>query len=175
MPAPRKPVHLQTGHSKGRKATPRLGLVPVRTESIAIPEPPTGLAKRTQELWRDYWQSKVSSAVDPLADMHRIERWIRQVDEYDKVFRIFKRSRVVPGIKGGTVLNPLASYLATLETQITRCEKELGLTPLARAQLGLTFGEAKLTAVELNRQLNALEQSGESSTDEMWMEGWESG
>ena len=174
MPAPRKPLHLRTGHSKGAKEVPRLGIVPARTEQAVVPKPPTGLSAKSRRVWRNYWQSQVSGAADQLADMPRIERWITQLDEYEKVWQVFVKTRLVKGSKGQVSLNPLAGHLATLETQITRAEKELGMTPLARAQLGVTFGEAKLTAVELNRQLSALE-AGESTDGDWSLDDWDAG
>lgn len=154
MPTPRKPLALKAGHSKGKKEAPRLGIIPKAAAPKPAPKPPTGLGKRAGQVWRAYWRSQVSEAADRDADMHRIDRWIKAVDEYDTVLEVFRKNRVVDGSMGQPVLNPLATYLSTLEGQISRAEHELGLTPLARLKLGITYGEAQLTALELNRQLD---------------------
>jgi len=178
MPTPRKPLALKAGHSKGRKEAPRLGIVPKRDETKPAPKAPGGLGAPARSVWRAYWRSQVSAAADRDADMHRIDRWIKAVDEYDKVLEVFRKTRLVKGSTGQPVLNPLSAYLSALEGQISRAEHELGLTPMARLRLGITYGEAQLTALELNRQLDQLGQGepaevAELPAGEAWEAEWE--
>lgn len=154
MPARLKSPELKTGHSKGRKERPTLGLVPAKEPMALVPKPPAGLLAQSKRIWTAYWASQVSGAVDADADMHRIHRWIMSVDEYERVLAVFRKERVVQGSQGQPVINPLASYLQNLETNISRAESEMGLTPMARLKLGITFGQAQLTAAELNRMLD---------------------
>jgi P27 family predicted phage terminase small subunit len=172
MPQQRKPPSKKAGHSMGAKEAPRLELVAV--SSPTIPDPPSGLLKKTGETWRAYWESQVSAAVDRKADGHRIERWIRAVDEYERCSRTFRRHRIVSGSTGQPTLNPLAAYLAKLETSITKAEAELGLTPMARLKLGIAYGEAQMTARELNRQLDKeLGREQPDQTPEAWEAEWQ--
>lgn len=147
---PPKPAHLRQNRIK----RPEIGLVPARIEPRPVPKPPARLLPESRRIWRAYWQSQVSNAADEHADLHRIQRWIRSVDEYERCHKEFSQERIVRGSRGQPVMHPLASYLATLESEITRAEGELGLTPLARLRLGITFGQARLTAMELNRMLD---------------------
>ena len=67
-----------------------------------------------------------------------------------------------------------AAHLATLKYLtgiIQRAEIEFGMTPLARARLGITVGQQKLTAQELNKRLEreAKEQAHDPLLDE-WEE-----
>ena len=48
----------------------------------------------------------------------------------------------------------LAKLIKQLETEIGKCEQQLGLTPMSRLKLGLTAGQARLTAEMLNRSLS---------------------
>jgi P27 family predicted phage terminase small subunit len=117
---------------------------------------PKGLLAATRRIWAAYWQSPVSRAVDVDADRYRVERWITTVDEYERVNAAFKQTRIVKGSTGQPVLNPLNQYLQQLLAEINKAEAELGLTPLARMRLGIAYGEAKLTALELARALDEL-------------------
>ena len=114
----------------------------------------------------------VDGVGDQQADMHRLVRWIRAVDEYDRVLPVFQKERIVPGSHGQPVLNPLGDYLAKLEVTITKSETEMCLTPMARLRLGITYGQAQLTADAMNRALDA--HSGPVAIDQDGLEGeWE--
>ena len=73
---------------------------------------------------------------------------------------------------GQPVLNPLAPYLATLEATIARAEQELGLTPMARAKLGIVIGQEALTADALNRSLSRHDErdAEQDAIDAEWAE-----
>lgn len=171
MPQAPKPANLKAGHSKGKAERRTIGLVPVKPPSSIIPKAPTGLLSATRKIWRAYWESQVSGAVDPDADMHRIQRWIMAVDEYERVLSVFRKARLVKGSQGQPVLNPLAGYLQNLEQNIGRAEAEMGLTPMARLRLGITFGVAQLTAEALNRALD--EKPGDVAMADVEVAEWE--
>lgn len=150
-----KPAELRQNRIK----RPEIGLVRAPLGEVAplIPRPPPGLTAASRRRWTTYWTSKVAGAADRQSDLHRVERWIVSVDEYEKVNDVFRKTRLVKGSMGQPVLNPLAAYLAQLRADLAQAENELGLTPLARQRLGLAYGEATLTAIELNRQLDDLD------------------
>ena len=146
----------QAGHR-----TPR-ALAPLRiADKRRAPSAPDGLTEASIKRWRLYWRSGISRAVDPVADIHRVERWIRLVDEYETILPTFRKSRLIPGSQGQLVMNPLGTYLVNLEAQICRAETELGLTPMARIRLGIKIEETKLIAAqarEAARKENEREQ-----------------
>lgn len=119
-----------------------------------IPLPPSGLLKRSRQRWQAYWESQVAQAADPDVDLHRVERWIRAVDEYERVYPEFRKARISTGSTGQLTLHPLAGYLKQLEADIGHAEAELGLTPMARLRLGIRYAEARITAAQLNQALN---------------------
>lgn len=121
---------------------------------LVIPAPPPDLLKASVERWEAYWRSSVSSAVDLNADRGLLERWIRSVDEWYRAYRDFRKARTTEGSTGQLVLSPLAKLIKQLETEIGKCEQQLGLTPMSRLKLGLTAGQARLTAEMLNRSLS---------------------
>lgn len=132
------------------------------------PKPPAGLLASSIRRWEALWDSPVSKAIDVSADSHRLERWIQAVDEYDRTNKVFRRARLVKGSTGQPRLNPLSSYLAQLSAEIHRAETELGLTPMARLRLGVAYGQAQLTAAELNAALS-IEPASEP---EPWEAEW---
>lgn len=133
---------------------PELGVVKVPPSDVVIPAAPAGLLKDSRTRWEAYWRSAVSSAVDLNADLGLVERWIRSVDEWHRAYRDFRKSRVTTGSTGQLVLSPLAKLISQLEGEISRCEQQLGLTPVARLKLGLTANQERLTAAALNRSLS---------------------
>lgn len=133
----------QAGHRQPRP------LAPLRVvDKPKVPKHPDGLSDASVKRWRLYWRSGISAAVDPVADLHRVERWIRLVDEYETILPTFRKSRLIPGSQGQLVMNPLGAYLVNLESQICRAETELGLTPMARIRLGIKIEETKLLAAQ---------------------------
>lgn len=133
---------------------PEIGIVEPRADDFVIPVPPPDLLKASVERWEAYWRSAVSSAADLNADRGLLERWIRSVDEWYRAYRDFRKARTTKGSTGQLVLSPLAKLIRQLEGEIGRCERELGLTPMSRLKLGLTAGQARLTADMLNKSLS---------------------
>jgi P27 family predicted phage terminase small subunit len=97
-----------------------------------IPDPPAGLLKPSRDRWHGFWASEVARAIDPQSDLPALERWIKATDEYDRVAKVVKKSRLVKGSMGQPVANPLLGYLAQLEGQIAKAEAAFGMTPIAR-------------------------------------------
>jgi P27 family predicted phage terminase small subunit len=112
-----------------------------------IPKPPGGLLAASERRWEAFWRSPVSQVVDPDADGPRLERWIRDSDEFQRVSKLIKDTgRMVLGSMGQPVLNPLYGLLRDLDTRLVRVEAEFGMTPMARLRLGLSI--ADLTEAE---------------------------
>lgn len=121
-----------------------------------VPEPPPGLTARTKGTWVKFWTSSVSAVVNLESDVEVLNRWILNVDEWHRVIRQIRREgRVVDGSKGQPTAHPLIGYKGNLETAIKDAENQLGLTPAARARLGIKFAEAKkATTASINDDLD---------------------
>ena len=170
MSNPKKLPSDRQGHAGTKDVT-------LRKDQPPTPLPPRGLLKRSRERWRGYWNSQVARAVDPVADLHLVERWIKAVDEYERVLPVFEKTRLVKGSMGQLVMNPLAAYLQQVKGELSKCETELGLTPMARLRLGLVAAQGQLTVEELNRRLSAprpVESESLLLTDGSVVEAWES-
>lgn len=114
------------------------------------PPVPVGIDTR---LWQQLWTSGVSRAWDPAVDsivveryLHALRRWIDAQDELDLL-----SSPITIGSQGQPVVHPITKVVDQLENRLAQLEKELGLTPMARARLGLTLGSAQLTAEQINK------------------------
>ena len=106
------------------------------------PEPPPKLLKTTRDAWAAYWASPVASVVDRASDMPAVRRLFTLYDERERCLRSARTSRLVAGSQGQPVLNPLYRHMSTLDAEVRMLEDRFGLTPAARARLGITLGEA---------------------------------
>jgi len=144
--------------TRQRRGAAHLVVVPppdLPAETDDRPSPPVRLRQAAREAWLGYFRSPVARAFDPDADLPLLTRWASYLDEWDRInVALRKQDRVVSGSLGQPVLNPLVGYLLKLEQLIGRAERELGLTPLARASLGLTQGQARLTVAQINEHIN---------------------
>ena len=99
--------------------------------------------------WQSLWASPLASAF-LASDLPALGRLFELRDERVRASRVARRDRVVPGSKGQPVLSPMVGYVATLDAEIRNLEDRFGLTPRARLQLGVTFGEAHRSLADVN-------------------------
>lgn len=158
--SPRKPA----GQAKGHRRRPAVevtappatleepsGGVVDEAPAPAVPAPPSGLGREALERWDAFWSSPVAALVDAGADGHKLKRWIIYLDEWDRATSAARRNRLVEGSTGQPVLNPLLKYIAALEASIRALEHEFGMGAKSRIDLGISVGQAALTAADLNR------------------------
>lgn len=125
-------------------------------QELEVPAPPDGLLPRVDNLWASYFKSIVARAIDYNADQGLLRRWILSVDQWERALDVLRDPDNDTGItdygsQGQIVIHPLVKFLQQTENQITKYEKELGLTPMSRARLGLTIAEGELTAQQINK------------------------
>ncbi len=153
---PRKAPNAIAGHRT--KATP-FALVPSTVVDIEPPPAtPRGLLARSRGIWDRFWGCELSDHVDRGADLYRVERWIRAVDELERAWRTYRSARLVTGSMGQVRINTIWRVVQDCEAFVAKAEEQLGMTPLARARLGLTLGQAGNTLEELNRRMNASDE-----------------
>ena len=148
MPARKKP----TGARQGHRRTDGVTVLPRRDDQRVPPVPTVqgGLLKSFQDACAAFWRSVSAQAADDV-DSVVAERWIVARDEWQRCMNAMRRSRVVEGSTGQPALNPLATWIATREGEMTRCERQLGIGSKFRVDLGISYGQARLNAGELNR------------------------
>jgi|GEM_PF-5273193 len=122
-------------YRRGGRAKP---LVQVEPASV-VPAPPEGVGEHALAVWAAFWASRVSGAIDLLADGEALRHWILSVDEREKLRAATSRAPLVKGSHEQLTLNPLFRRLRDLNREIARAEEHFGMTPLARLRLGVTF------------------------------------
>lgn len=131
-----------------------------------VPVPPPGLLKVSKDAWFDFWRSPAASQVNLEQHGTALRDWIRHRDEWERVYRLFRRSTMVRGSVGQLRLNPLRERLNDLRSVIDKYEAKFGLTPLDTMRLGFETGRAGLTLAELNAQLD-----DDTDIDQGFLEG----
>lgn len=119
---------------------------------LTLPTPPRGLLPVTRRRWVAFWESGLGRVVQEVG-LPAVSRLFRYYDEWERLEKEYRAGpRTVEGSQGQQVINPLADRLAKLEDLISRLEDKCGVTPLARARLGIAIGESKLTWQQVSRQ-----------------------
>ena len=147
---------------EGRQRTPSAVHVDLRPEPLDAPDPPEGLLDITVSRWDVYFASDLARAISDV-DFPVIGRLFCYYDEWERISRDLRArdSLIDIGSAGQERLHPLARRLTDLEAVISRLEGELGVTPMARARLGITIGAAALTWEQVNR----MARGGEPDAD----------
>ena len=140
--------------ARDRRSRSVMTSLPAEPMPKVKPTAPRGLRKRAKDLWTEIWASPVSYAWDTSMDLAAVERYVIYFNEWLKVARELEDgSYLSTGSQGQDVMAPAVAYSRQLESQMTKLENQLGLTPMSRARLGLTLEEAKLTAEQVNQMM----------------------
>lgn len=134
-------------------------------EEPEIPDPPPGLLKISKDAWTALFMSPQAAAIE---GVQRTVAW-RWVQAFDKVQRyqktIAKVGDFVKGSQGQMVANPAISALAAERVELNKLERQLGIGLRNRADLGLTEGQAQLTAAELNAMMREADEGGDGGDE----------
>ncbi len=114
-----------------------------------VPRVPRGLGPHARNVWRGFWRSRPSLAVELDADSEALHHWIRCVDERERLWPALAAAPLVTSSKGVVTRNPLQGMVNRLTRDIERAEERFGMTPLARFRLQLTISEAGQSADKL--------------------------
>lgn len=153
MPAPRKPTTQPRSTS-----APRLTLVraadatPAEQGPVVPPIPLDTPLDESIELWAALWAEPQAAA---LTGAQRLvaRRWIVAFDAWSRAVRAVELEPLVDGSQGQPVQNPLMAWVVSRETEMEKCEKQLGIGLRNRSDLGIAAAQARLTAAELNRMV----------------------
>ena len=130
---------------RGRK----LQIVPKTRKGRA----PAGLDPHARLVWKKFWSSKVSSAVDLDAHMERLRHWILSVNERERLRPLLEASPLVNGSHGQLMVNPLQRRIRELTRDIERAEEAYGMTPLSVFRLQLTYADASMSLDDLRKRM----------------------
>lgn len=114
------------------------------------PAPSRSWLKITQDSWATFWKSDVALAVLP-SDVTTLERLFELRDEVARLMRAAKKQRFVTGSMGQVVVNPTYSTADKLHTKLRMLEDRFGLSPSARARLGVEVVRLESSVADLTR------------------------
>lgn len=160
---PQKPVSQLQQQSNPRAQRGLLVLVP--DPHRKVPTAPQGLTREAKAIWRDFWRSPLSQAVEYGSDGPALRRWIWCVSERDRVLEEVGRDTTVRGSMGQNVLNPLLKYEERLTREIVAYEDRFGMTTLARMRLGIAFGQAADSLAGMRQRLDPAPKSDDGIID----------
>lgn len=136
------------------RADNRVELPSLTGSQLAVPSPPSELNDRQTEMWNVLWSSPVSRLWNESMDGGAVRRYCEYFDQWlDALVDLQRRGYITAGSQGQDVVSVEAQYVQKLEGLILKLEEKLGLTPMARARLGLTIAEGQKTAAELNMMI----------------------
>lgn len=172
MPAPRK----QTTQARSPETANRLSIVkPAEVEPPKSPAPPDGLLPESIEAWDAVWLMPQAASFE---GAHRVvvRRWVKAYDAWARALPVCESNPLVTGSTGQVVANPLMHWVASREAEMEKCERQLGVGLRNAADLGISVGQAKLTAAQLNAMTRG-EPNGAGNEIEtapvVDAEGWE--
>ena len=120
------------------------------------PKPYRQWLKITRERWDIYWDSDLSQMTQ-LVDLPALERLFQYYDQIDRANRAIRKggSKMLlgTGSKGQQKLHPLIELVIKLEEKVLKLENEFGLSALSRQRLGIAFGEASMSILDLQNFL----------------------
>jgi P27 family predicted phage terminase small subunit len=144
MPRTKKPAGTAADPRNGRRAG--LALTPIAGGRI---DPPEGLSGQAVAMWDAYWADAVSSVQTP-ADCGVLTRW---VTEYDRYLRTVAEADLEPLVRGSTgqqVENPLYKIAYRALDAAERCERQMGIGPLHRSNLGIAVISEQKSLQDMN-------------------------
>ena len=144
MPRTKKPAGATADPRNGRRAM----LTPVAGGRF---DPPTGLSEQATDLWDAYWADTVSTVQTPV-DRGVLSRWITEYDRYLRTVAEADQCPLVLGSTGQQVENPLYKIAYRALDAAERCEKQMGVGPLYRSNLGIAVITEQKSLQQMNSQ-----------------------
>lgn len=113
-----------------------------------IPPAPKGLQPETRANWDVFWLSPLRGYLIS-ADLNLVKRYFQYMDERDRIWSRYQRKKTGVGSMGQEIVSPWWPALKDAETLIEKCEAQLGIGPLSRMRLNISFAEAADSMAEL--------------------------
>lgn len=172
MPAPRKPQTQKRsrGTAKRLEVSEVVTGMPVHQPAKKHPPlPPLPGGARyhelTEQLWEALWDERQAEQLVGV-QLAPAWRWIRAFDEWLRAIDSVTEQPLVGGSKGQLVANPLMGWVTSREAEMEKCERQLGIGLRNKADLGLTFGQMRVTAqqlIEMHHQHGSTTSGNEGS------------
>jgi hypothetical protein len=137
---------------------------------VSVPQARDEWRDEMRTAWDEFWSSDVAQAIE-VEHLPALRRLFEMRDLQSRAWERYRAQPYVDGSMGQPVTNPAFAEATKLESACVALEDRLGLSPKARANLGIAIGQAALTAADLNRM--AQEGDSADADDVLEVEGWE--
>jgi P27 family predicted phage terminase small subunit len=128
-------------------------------------DPPASLSGQALALWDLYWQDTVAT-VATVVDQGLLVRWITEYDRYLRTVGEADQRPIVEGSTGQAVENPLYKIAYRALDAAERCERQLGIGPLHRSNLGIAVITERKSLAEMNARYGGADaDDGDDSAD----------
>lgn len=104
------------------------------TDAVQARLQPVAIA-HARRVWREWWRSRPSHAVDLQSDMEALSWWIICVFRRALYLQIVIQQPMVIGSQRQPVPNPLERVIARMTEDINRAESRFGMTTLDRFRM----------------------------------------
>lgn len=118
---------------------------------VTVPPPESGWLAGTRTAWATFWRNGIAQLAEPVDDV-ALRRLFALYDARERTWKLFLKEPFTKGSKGQRVVNPMGTFALALDARIEHMERAFGITPKARAALGITFAEAKKSLADLARE-----------------------
>ena len=111
---------------------------------------------KTKRYWNEYWDSDLASTAQKVdfPAFYRLFQFYDEVERANRTIQNMGNSGLLGvGSTGQPTINPLITLTLKLEEKILKLEQELGLTPLSRQRLGISFSENAMGFRQLQQLL----------------------
>jgi hypothetical protein len=132
---------------------------------VRVPDPNETWGDTTMADWETYWRSDVAKLATP----ESMPSLYRLFDDYDERRTLFigirKSGARLVGTRDRPRANELYRVIAGLDAEIRQLEDRFGLSPLAKLQLGVAFGDAARSLERMNADFNREYEAAEPEAD----------
>lgn len=156
MPRTKKPAGTTADRRNGRRAD-------LQVVAGGRLDPPEGLLAESAELWESYWSDPVSG-VQTGVDRGLLFRWVREYDRYLRTVAEADKRPIVEGSTGQAVENPLYRIAYRALDAAEKCERQLGIGPLWRSNLGIAVMTEQRSLAEMNARYGGGDGDGDSAS-----------
>lgn len=149
MPRTKKPAGAVADRRNGRKYE----LAPAAGAAAAAPAlpDPDEYCLEAQAAWTAYWADPVRQAITAV-DHALVLRWVDALNRYLILVTEADREPLVPGSTGQPVANPKYAIADRALRVVVACERQLGVGPRHRADLGLALLTEQRTLDAVNER-----------------------
>jgi P27 family predicted phage terminase small subunit len=142
MPRTKKPAGAAVDRRNGRRAD-------LTVTAGGRLDPPPGLSEPALQVWNAYWDDAVATVQTPV-DRGVLTRWVSEYDRYLRAVAEADKQPLVEGSTGQMVENPLYKIAYRALEAAERCERQLGVGPLYRSNLGIAVISERKSLQEMN-------------------------